>query len=126
MDQVRPSSGNLIVHPPRTGQLAGTSLFGRLEGEEGDNISRVGVEDLFVGGVGRAPNDFAWIRVAEILYVRQDNVCGLPVKLVILAASLRGDVGRQSRVDDDILLPSVLIDIEAADDEESVATVQLI
>lgn len=126
MDQVRPRSGDLIVHPPRARQLTRTTLLGRLKRKERYNVTRICVKDLLVGRVRRTSDDAVRISAAEILDVREDDVCGLAVEFVILTAALGGDMRGDSRVDDDVLFPRVLFDLDAADDEEAVAAVQLV
>lgn len=60
--------------------------------------------------------------------MRENNVCRTAVEgtELVLAAALGSDVGRQASIDDDILLPCVLIDFQTSDDEETVAEVQLV
>lgn len=126
VNQVRPGASNLIVHLPGTRQLASTSRLSCLEGEQRDNVPRVSVEDLFISRVGRAADDTLWIRMAEVLHMREHHVCELPVVLVILAPSLGSHVGGDTTVDDNVLLSGVLLYFDAANHEESVPTVQFV
>lgn len=126
MDQIRPCSSDLIVHPPRARQLARTALLRRLKRKKRHDVARVRVKDLLVGRIRWASNDAVRISAAEIFDVREDDVCRLAVVFVVLTAALGGDVRGNARVDDDVLFPRVLFDLDAADDEEAVAAVQLV
>jgi hypothetical protein len=126
MDQVRPCPGNLIVHPPRARQLTRATLLRCLKRKERHDVTRICVKYLLVGRVRRAPDNAVRIRAAEILDVREDDVCRRAIELVVLTAALGGDVRGDARVDDDVFLSGVLFNLDAADDEEAVAAVQLV
>lgn len=128
VNEIWPLGRKLIVDPPSRGQLARTTLDGRLKREQTHDVARIRVEDLLVSCVCRR-TDLAghFLQVAEVLDVRQDHVRGTAVERapVVLTTTLRGDVCRQAGVDDNVLLARVLVDAHAADDEEAVSEVQL-
>jgi hypothetical protein len=128
VNQIRPRLRNLIVHTPRAGQLARAALGGRLQREQGHDVAAVRVEDLLVRGVGGTADDAAAgaAVVAQVLDVAEDDVAGLAVELVVLAGQLRRDVRRDPGVYGDVVRARVIVDAQAAEDEEPVAVVQLV
>lgn len=123
MNEVRPGARDLIVDLPSASKLARTTLSGSLECEQGDDVARVGVEDLLVGGVGRAADGLLLRRRGQVLDVRQHDVGRPPVELGVLAAPQRRDVRRDPHVRDHVLLARVLVDAQAPEHEEPVSVV---
>lgn len=84
------------------------------------------MKDLLVRRVGGAPNRTIQLAAAaEVLDVGQHHVGELAIVLVVLAAQLGRNVRGHAGVDDEVLLARVLVWSQAADDEETVALVQL-
>jgi hypothetical protein len=54
--------------------------------------------------------DFGRINLrAEVLDMREDDVCFLAVELVVLSAEDRGDVYREADVDSDVVEPGIFV-----------------
>lgn len=92
VDQVRSSSGNLIVDAPCAGQSTGSTFQGSFQAEEGDNIAGISVEDLLVRRICRASNRTLLLTRTKILDVSQDDIGRLAVELAVLATSLTCDM----------------------------------
>lgn len=122
----------MVVDSPRTSQTASTSLGSCRKRKQRDDIAGVSVEDLFVSRVRRRTN-FDFLRIAicskpgsDVFDVSHNHVRSLAVQVGVLSATDGTNVGRNTRVDDDVLLARVTINVQAANDEEAVAGMELL
>ena len=70
MNKIWSRGCNLIIHSPRTSQFARAALRRRLQREQRDNVTRIRVEDLLIGRVGRAADHTCvFRRPAQVLDV---------------------------------------------------------
>lgn len=79
------------------------------------------MEHLLIRCIGRASDGAIISGAAEVFDVCEHHICRGVVVFVVLSASLSGYVGGYTGVDDDIFFARVFVDLEAADDEESVS-----
>lgn len=126
MDEVRASLCELVVHAPRTRQLARAALGRLLERKQRHHVARVSVEDLLVRRVCRTTDGTAVARPAEVLDVREHYVSWPALELAVLTAALRRHVRREPCIDGDVFLTRVLVYGHASNDKEAVAVVQLV
>lgn len=81
------------------------------------------MEDLLVGSIGRTADGAIILRPGQIFDMAEDHISLLTVILVVLPAALSSNVRGNARVDDDVFLPGVVVDTQAANHEEPVPVV---
>ena len=120
-NQIRSRLRQRIVHGPATAQIALSPLSRGLEREQGNYIPHVGVEDLFLGRVGRR-SDLMRINIpAQIFDVRQDHIGRFVVEAMVLSTSGRGNVRCQPCEDDYVIRVGVFVHWYSPDYFEAVA-----
>lgn len=94
-----------------------------LKRKQRDYIPRVGMEHLLIRCISGTSDNAVVNRAAEVFDVGEHHVCRGAVVFVVLPASLSGYVGGYTGVNDDVFFSRVFVDLEAAEDEESVSAV---
>lgn len=81
------------------------------------------MEHLLIRCISGTSDNAVVNRAAEVFDVGEHHVCRGAVVFVVLPASLSGYVGGYTGVNDDIFFARVFVDLEAAEDEESMSAV---
>lgn len=123
VDKFRTCCREFVVDVPTAREIALAALSGFAKCKQGDNVSDIGVEDLFLSRISR-PSDLLGVHDGrQVLDVGKHHVRRLAVVLLVLTAPDRGNMGRDAGVDDDVLLAGVFGDGNTSDYFEPVASV---
>lgn len=83
------------------------------------------MKHLLISSVSRTTNRSVLCR-AQVFDVGQNDISRLTVELVVLATKLRCDVCRNTSINDQIVLASMLINAKTTDYKEAMAVMELI
>lgn len=123
--KVRSCRCKLVVNMPAAGKLALTTSGCDIKREERHDVARISVENLLVGGICRRAYTMSICSVAKILDMVQYHICRFAFIFVILATSIRRNMGRDTGIDDNIFLSAMLAHWQAPKYSETMTVMQL-
>ena len=84
------------------------------------------MKDLLVSSESWRPNDSILVRGTEILDVAHNHISRTVFVFIVLSASYRGNMTRETGIDDNVFFTGMLSDRQAAKNFETMAMVQLV
>lgn len=84
------------------------------------------MEDLLVGSISRSTNLTGVHNSAQILYMRENDICRFAIELMVLTSAYWGNVRGNTGVDDNVLFSGMLRHWKTTKNFESPAIVNIV